>query len=299
MIKRLLAFLCCLFWFSCALAEEPASAPILELHQLDLGYADGYYMRCGDVEIMIDGGKALPFTSDDSALTSLQALGARDLDVYIVTHWHLDHCENINRILAAFGTPETQVFSPSEKLPTRIIKKKKKLKVTPLANGVYSQMKQGDVYTFGDLVLTCVGPASGGRSGKTNSDSLNFVVQYGRRRILFTGDYVASNNISKTYKELCSNVDVLKFPHHGGAPYEISKAAMKTMNPEYVIFSSDLAGGPIYRFIRQCGGHTQKKNIFSLQSGHITFLTDGADYFEVRTHQDPAAYAPAEAAPQP
>lgn len=180
-------------------------------------------MRCGDIEIMIDGGKALPFTSDDSSLTSLGALGARDLDVYIVTHWHLDHCENINRILSAFATPETQVFSPSEKLPTRIIKKKKKLKVTPLANGVYSQMQQGDVYTFGDLVLTCVGPASGGRSGKTNSDSLNFVVQYGRRRILLPAIMWPAITSAKRIKNCAATWTCSSFLTMGALPMKSAK----------------------------------------------------------------------------
>lgn len=290
-MKKLLAFLCCLLMLiPAAYAEE--AAPILELHQMELGYADGYYLRCGDIEIMIDGGKPVPFAKNDDVLACLRALGAEELDMYIVTHWHLDHCENVNLVLAEFGTPETEVYSPSAVLPDVIEHERGVLQVTPLANGVYKQMKQGDVITIGDLTISCTGPANGGRNGKSNPDSLNFVLQYGRRRILFTGDYAASGNINKVYPELCGDVDVLKFPHHGGEPYEIGNNAIRTVSPEYVLMSSYLNNYRVYQFIRGNGVDIQREKVLSMKEGHIVILTDGGDYLEAKTQQNPADYAP-------
>lgn len=294
-MKKLIALLCCLLMLPAVYAEEAAPAPLLELHQMALEYADGYYLRVGDVEIMIDGGKKVPFSKDDRVLECLRALGAKELDVYIVTHWHMDHCENVNPVLAEFGTAETLVFSPSAQVPATVNdgkKNKRTLEITPLANGVYQQMKQGDVITVGPLTISCIGPANGGRYGRTNPDSLNFVLQYGSRRMLFTGDFAASGNINKVYKELCSNVDVLKFPHHGSPPYQIGDVAIQTTNPEYILMPSDLHNIQVYRFVHGNGCDTKQENILSMKEGHVVILTDGGDYLEARTQQNPADYAP-------
>nr|MBR4281455.1 MBL fold metallo-hydrolase [Clostridia bacterium] len=293
-MKRILALLFVLMMLPVARAEEAAPA-VLELHQMELDYADGYYIRCGDIEIMIDGGKRVPFSKDDRVMECLRALGAKELDIYIVTHWHLDHCENVNLVLEEFGTAQTMVYSPSAKVPETVndgSNRKRTLTITPLANGVYQQMKQGDVITFGPLTFYCTGPANGGRYGRTNPDSLNFVLQYGTRRIFFTGDYAASGNINKVYKELCSDVDVLKFPHHGGKPFEIGEAAIRTVNPEYILVPSYLNAGPIYRFASENGCDVKLENVLTMQEGHVVILTDGEDYLEARTQQNPADYAP-------
>lgn len=293
-MKRFFMLLLALLLFPFAQAEESA-APLLEIHQMQLGYADGYFIRCGDIEIMIDGGKPVPFAENDDVMNNLQALGATELDMYIITHWHMDHCENFNVVLAAYGTDKTVVYSPSEKVPNTVDDGKNKnrtLAMTPMAAGVYQQMKQGDVIEIGPLTIHCVGPANGGRYGKQNTDSLNFVLQYGCRRMLFTGDYAASGNINKAYKEICSNVDVLKFPHHGGKPFEIGKNAVRNVNPEYVLIPSDLNNYPIYTYLRDGGAKIQRENVLSMRDGHVVILTDGGDYLEAKTQQNPADYAP-------
>ena len=275
----------------CAYAED--APPILELHQLNLGYADGYYLRCGDIEIMIDGGNPIPFSRNDDVMNSLRALGAKKLDMYIVTHWHLDHCEKFNEVLAAFGTPDTVVYSPAQAVPKTLdngVNKQRSLAMLPMAAGVHQQMKQGDVVPLGPLTIHCIGPSNGGRLGRTNHDSLNFVVQYGERRMLFTGDYAASGNINKVYPELCSNVDVLKFPHHGDKPFQIGKVAMRTANPRYILVPGYIHPTQIMSHAGGCD--IKAENILTIRDGHIVILTDGGDYIEARTNQNPADYAP-------
>ena len=60
----------------------------------------------------------------------------------------------------------------------------------PLANGaIYQQMKDGDELTIGGwLTVNCVGPETVKNNGNQNMDSLNFVLIYGQKRMLFTGD---------------------------------------------------------------------------------------------------------------
>ena len=294
-MKKFLILLFALLMMLPAAVAEEENAPLLEVHQLVLGYADGYFIRLGDIEIMIDGGKPVPFANNDDVVNNLRALGATKLDMYIITHWHLDHCENVNVVLEEFGSPETVTYAPSEKIPQTVdngTNKNRVLTIGELAQGEYRQMKQGDVVEIGPLTITCVGPVNGGRFGKSNPDSLNFVIQYGTRRMLFTGDYAAGSNINKVYNDICKDVDVLKFPHHGGKPFEISAAAVKTVNPEYVLVPSDLNNYQIYTYLADSGADTLRENVLTQREGHVVIVTDGGDLLEARTQQNPADYAP-------
>lgn len=290
MLKRILALLFCLMLLPSAMAEE--TAPIMELHQMDLGYADGYFIRCGDVEIMIDGGNPYPPQPNDDAIDCLRQLGVDTLDVYIVTHWHLDHCMNMNTILAEFGTADTVVYGASPELPLTAEGEGVEVAMSPLANGTYRHLKMDDVFEIGGMTFTCIGPDEINMKGKSNKDSVNFVIQYGTRRFLFTGDYAQSGEINNRYPELCSNVDVLKFPHHGSEPYEIGNKAARKVSPTYVLVPSGLSNYKIQQFFDNLGIKVARENVLTNMAGHVVILTDGGEYFDVRTEQNPADYAP-------
>ncbi len=283
MLKKFLALLlCAMMPLPFAQAEE-AAPPLLEIHQMALGYTDGYFIRCGDIEIMIDGGKVLEGANSELVLAPMRELGVTELDAYIITHWHLDHCGNANDILAEFGTAETAVYSPAPD----VLKD-----YAPLANGYHVQMKLDDVVQIGPLTFTCVGPENGGRRGNTNPDSLNFMLQYGARRILFTGDYANSRGIYNRYADFCRDIDLLKFPHHGGEPFELKTGAAGVLNPQWVLVPSTMNPYKIWRYMQDCGVDIPKENVITMRSGHVVVVTDGGERFEVRTEQVAADYAP-------
>ena len=300
MLKKLIAALLCLMLLiPAAFAEE--AAPVMELHQMKLGVADGYYIRVGDVEIMIDGGNPNPKQKNDDVMNCLRELGADKLDVYIITHWHLDHCMNINAILEEFGDENTIVYAPSVEVPQQVTgdtNNSVTVQIAPLANGIYQQMVMGDVIEIGGMTITCIGPKELKYDGKQNRDSLNFVIQYGRRRYLFTGDYAQSGQINNEYRELCSNVDVFKFPHHGietsegSGEFEIGRKAAAVVAPTYVLVPSGLNNWRFYVFFSGLGVDIIRENILTNSADHVVILTDGGDYFEVRIEQNPADYAP-------
>ena len=194
---------------------------------MTLGCADGYLIRVGDADILIDGGNATPLAPTDDVVNYLRGAGVTRLDAVIVTHWHLDHCMNLNAVLAEFGDAETIVYSPSERVPDKIDNGTVVVKIGPLVTGTHQQMKMGDVLEMAGMTITCIGPRELSLDGGCNSDSLNFVLQYGARRFLFTGDFAQSGCINNEYLTLCSDVDVLKFPHHGIQPYEIGNIAIR------------------------------------------------------------------------
>ena len=289
-MKKIISLLLVLLMIPAAFAEE--TAPIMEVHQFNLGYADGYFIRCGDTEIMIDGGNPNPKAPTDDVVNTLRALGLKELDVYIATHWHLDHCMNINNILAEFGTDATVTYGASSEPVDVIENEGRKYELGPLAAGTYQQMKVDDVIQMGPLTFTCIGPDEMAQNGRCNSDSLNFVIQYGTRRMLFTGDYAQSGEINKRHPELCKDVDVLKFPHHGGKPYEIGNIACRNVSPEYVLVPSQLNNYQIYQFIRNNGVPVERDKVLTNRAGHVVLVTDGGEYLTAFTDQNPADWAP-------
>ncbi len=115
--------------------------PILELHQVNLGSADGYVIRFDGTTVLIDGGEAWPDLPERIFPKYLEALGITHVDVYIITHWHDDHCMNLNYVLERYGDENTIVYGVSEKLNAAY---------DPLANGAqYRQMKDGDEFFIG------------------------------------------------------------------------------------------------------------------------------------------------------
>ncbi len=271
-IKRLALLLLCLMMAVPALADAP-QRPVMQVHQMSLGFANGYLIRIGDLNIAIDCGDPDPKHPNGDVMTYLAASGIDHLDAHIITHWHLDHCSYLNEILALYGTADTVVYGPSAELNAGF---------APLANGTYRQMIPGDVLTFGEMVLTCVGPQDLQKNGNRNEDSLNFVVQYGERKILFTGDFAASRNINGEYREICANVDVLQFPHHGTRPYHIGVRACGVVAPEYVLIPGVQGKLAMEHLFGEAGVKFPKMNAFNSGDGHIVILTDG-DFLELHS----------------
>ena len=291
-MKKLLALLFVLMMIlPAAVAEEAEAAPLLELHQMAIGYADAYFVRVGDIEIMIDGGNPNPKWPTDDVVNYLRDVGATTLDACIITHWHLDHCMNMNVVLEAFGDENTVTYGPSAAPVDKLTYDTREIEIGPVVKGTYAQMKMDDVIQIGPLTITCVGPETLKADGRVNGDSLNFVLQYGTRRILFTGDYTSTQNIT-AHAEICSQVDVLKFPHHGSEPYEIKPNAMRVVDPTYVLVPSTFNNYQVFKYFKDNGVNVLRENVLTEREGHVVIVTDGGDLLEARTQQNPADYAP-------
>ena len=252
-MKKLLSLLFVLMMMLPAAFAEEESAPLMEVHQMAVGYADAYYIRVGDIELVIDGGNPNPRWPKDDVVNYLRDVGATTLDACIMTHWHLDHCMNMNEVLEAFGDENTVTYGPSEQPVDTLTYEdrfgKIEIEIGPVVKGTYAQMKVDDVIQIGPLTITCVGPGTLKQDGRVNGDSLNFVLQYGERRILFTGDCTRTDDIL-AHEEICSQVDVLKFPHHGSEPYELKPNAMRVVAPTYVLIPSTFNNHKVFNYFK-------------------------------------------------
>lgn len=278
MAKRFWALLTVLLLLTgCAAAESEADAPqVMQVHQILNGCADAYMLRCGDIVIIIDGGNATG-TKGDHLLDYFRQANIPCLTAYIATHYHNDHSANMNLFLREFGDADTLVFGPSEHIHPEY---------DPLAAGTYHQLCDGDVVTFGDVELTCIGPDEVNSRGRNNQDSLNFIIRYGERRFLFTGDYVRGRPTLENHSADIENVDVLKFPHHGLEPLCIDRWVMRKVNPAIILLPGS-SPGPALRFAEKAGFTGE---LYCNGDGNIVILTNGKT-LNVVTQAEPDQFA--------
>ena len=178
---------------------------LLRLHQINIGSADAYLLTVGDLVILVDCGTNITVPISDNAgnpllFGYLEASGIDHVDVHFVTHWHNDHCYNVDRLSALYGTEDTIVYGPSAEILKAL---------SPLPFGTYRQLKDGDHLTVGPLDILCVSPPfKENLSGQSNSQSLNFIVTYYDIRIMFTGDFM-DWSLLRRWGDTLADVDIL------------------------------------------------------------------------------------------
>gem|GEM_PF-110923 len=261
-------------------------AAFFQVHQINIGCGDAYMLLSGDTVILVDCGLDTDATNDNTPLfTYLSASGIDHVDAHIVTHYHNDHCFNINYINETYGTEDSIVYGPSPELCKDYV---------PLKNGSYRQMRDGDHLEIGPFVIDCVGPADGNTLGNTNYDSLNFFVTCGSRRFFFTGDWV-DWLIKDRHPDLFVKVDVLSFPHHGLQRWCIQKSSMKLLNPD-IILVPGRNRQTVRQYCRECDVNDEVQ-IYSVLDGNIVVLTNG-DALELVTCVAPGEYTYGMAVPE-
>ncbi len=217
--------------------EEKERKPLLRVHQIDIGCGDAYLLTVEDTVILVDCGTNTTDPIRERHTNAplfdyLEASGIDHMDAHFVTHWHNDHCYNVDTLSRLYGTEDTVVYGPSEKIYAEF---------RNLPNGVYRQLKNGDRLTVGPLEILCVGPARSRITGEKNIDSLNFIVYYGEHTFMFTGDWV-DRTVRTRWEQEITDIDVFSFPHHALKPIAINKETYAVINPRVVMIPSNERG---------------------------------------------------------
>ncbi|MCA9508020.1 MAG: DNA internalization-related competence protein ComEC/Rec2 [Myxococcales bacterium] len=192
--------------------------------------------------ILVDAG-GNPFSNYDPGknivVPTLKHLGVKKLDALVITHPDPDHILGAFAVLDSFEIKEIwhSGYKPGHHLHERLTKKAFEksvpIKTTEQILGTHN---------FGHSTLRVLAPFTNSQDPyfkdlKANDNSLVLLIEYGGKNLLLPGDIEKKGEqlLLSQYKDL--HADIVKAPHHGSRTSS-TKAFVKKMNPQYVIYST-------------------------------------------------------------
>lgn len=201
--------------------------PLLKIHFIDVGQADAALIDIGNTEVLIDGGNN---ANGQQVVNYLRPYVDGALDYVIATHTDADHIGGLDDVLAAYQV-DTVIGSGDTSSTSTYRDYWAAVQSEP--NSQYMDDS--------DMVLPLEGGAeleiieTGDNNGDTNGNSVIAQLNYGKVKVLFTGDIdsdVESQNLDKF-----EDVDVLKVAHHGSKT-STSSSFLSVIHPEYAVISA-------------------------------------------------------------
>ncbi len=187
-----------------AFAED---APLLEVIFPQILNCDAAFLRCGGETMLVDcatQGQAVRI------INMCRQLGITHIDRVINTHPHADHIGGLRDLIKEVTVGELWICFP----PDCNSHMKKAVGYAEKAGIPVKTFADGDVLTLGGATIEVW--KLDGRIDQLNDCSAQFLVTYGERTLLMTGDLEAEGQ-----KQMVAlhgerlDADILKYPHHG------------------------------------------------------------------------------------
>lgn len=232
-IVSMISAVFCLFLCSACSESNPPSASI-SIKIMDVGDGDGILIL-GDQgsSLLIDTGLKSTYSTVKQCL---EESGVKQLDMLVITHPHKDHLGGAMDVIGD--------FSPKAMYTVKTPHDSDELKELMAAYGEeFTYLQQGDVLTLDSVTLRTLSPASQ-TYDEINDYSAVFMMEYGEKRFLFTGDAekTAEKEMLENYGEDLQ-ADFLKVGHHGDDD-ATSKKFLAQVMPDFAAISGDHSQDP-------------------------------------------------------
>lgn len=248
-MKRILTILLALLVLgcACAFAEETESviinktkgenadfafaedAKLLEVYFPKVYGCDAALVRYGEYSMLID----CAGNQNKEVRAMLNKLGVTELTYAVNSHPDADHIGGFNHVLKAVPAGEFLLGFPEDHDSGDEVRFK--VYEDLHAMGIpFRRVQNGDTIEFGDVQIT-VYQRTDEHLPRVNNKSVMLMIQYGERRIFFTGDIQAATQtlLAEDAANLDLKADVLKYPHHG---YDVLQPGFLAMvSPELAI----------------------------------------------------------------
>jgi competence protein ComEC len=244
---RTLALGLLLFGTMLVLAPPHQANHRLRVTVLDVGQADGIVIQTplghtilvdagGRLERGTDGGSSAEAAGERIVVPFLRRAGVHHVDALILSHPHGDHVGAAAPIFRD-GFSVAELADSGQQYSGYAWRD-----AIATARAVHVPIvypRAGAVWRTDDGVrLTFIGPSLPfiESSNTINDNSIAFILQYKRFRMLFTGDAGVAAEQRYLREEIDLRADVLKVGHHGSA-YSSSPDFIEAVRPKYAIIS--------------------------------------------------------------
>lgn len=202
---------------------------------INVGSADACYIKCGDKNILIDGGTSL---SSDRLCAYLRRNGCTHLDAIIVSHPDSDHIGGIPSVIDEFGTNVVYESNLNEKLIPETTEYSNYQNSIIENNISVIKPKIPSSETIGDIKLNFISPST--EYSSTNDNSLVLRLEYKEISALFTGDISEKVEEDLINSDIELKSDILKVPHHGSKTSS-TEEFLQSVSPQISVVSVGLS----------------------------------------------------------
>jgi competence protein ComEC len=259
----------------------------LRVAVLDVGQADAIVVQTplGHTILVDAGGRLERGTQPDDSVAErvgertvvpfLLRHGIHAVDVLVISHPHGDHAGGVAPVLRHLRVAE--IADGGQRYGGHAYRD---AMTTARAEGVPVVYPRAAMEWRSDdgVVLHFIGPSLPfiGGGNATNSNSVAFVLEYRRFRMLFTGDAGSESERRFLAQRINLRADVLKVGHHGSA-YGSSPSFIAAVSPLYAIISvgrHNLFGHPApstLQTLQRFGARVYRTD----EDGAVTIVTDG------------------------
>ena len=247
----------------------------LQITFLDVDQGDGILLEMPSGEVcLIDGGSSsIADVGTRRMESALKYCGISEIDYAFVSHTDSDHFSGMLELMEENGAGSIRIrhlclpfFEDNENQTLLLTAAQKKgISVTFLSSGM--------TYSFGEVRLTCLHPASGRSYSSANAASTVLSLTYGSFSALFTGDLEAEGEQELIHRFSSLDHDLLKVGHHGSRDAS-SSAFLEAVSPQLAVISAG---------VRNQYGHPHKEVLERLKKcGAQIFLTAEKGQIQVK-----------------
>lgn len=207
----------------------PEGAQLLEIFFPPVYGCDAAVVRFGDHTMLID----CAGNQWKTVRKALDQLGVTELDYAVNSHPDADHIGGFDHVLAEVPAGEFLLGFPEDHDsgdPVRF----EVYEALHALSIPFRRVQDGDTLDFGGVQIT-VHQRTNEHLPRVNNKSVMLMIQYGERRILFTGDIQKDTQLllAAEAETLDLRADILKHPHHGYEPMQ--DGFLEMVSPELVV----------------------------------------------------------------
>lgn len=236
--KKLLLFLLVLVLLSTIgfVLIKPTEKP-LELVMLNIGQGDAIYIQTpSGKNMLVDSGKDRTILYE---LGSVIKFNKKTIDIIEISNPDLDHIGGFPFVMEKYKigkiiTPGTNHDSLDSYNEIEKMAQKQKIEVLKPKSG--TKIIIDNKY---DVTYTILWPEGNVSNWEVNAGSIVGILEYSEHKILLTGDAPkeVEDQIILKYKDILTNIDILKVGHHGSKT-STGENLLKVTRPKYALISA-------------------------------------------------------------